>query len=207
MVTGSVTHARNLCDDVEWSAQDATRTERDFLGRCVEAAIKAGATTINMPDTVGYTYPGRIRRACSRPDRERVPGADRWSSRPTATTTWAWPSPTLSPACRPARGRSNGGQRHRRAGRQRRARGGGDGAAGARRQAAVPDRHRHPAAHPRQPLRLGHHRLSGAVQQGHRRQERLRPRERHPPGRHAEERRDLRDHAARGRRREGGPPW
>src|SRR5512136_1487894 len=57
MVTKSVGHARNLCGDVEWSAEDATRTERDFLLRCVEAAITAGATTINLPDTVGYTYP------------------------------------------------------------------------------------------------------------------------------------------------------
>jgi 2-isopropylmalate synthase len=57
LITKSVTHARNLCGDVEWSAQDATRTEQDFLRRCVEAAIKAGATTINIPDTVGYTYP------------------------------------------------------------------------------------------------------------------------------------------------------
>jgi 2-isopropylmalate synthase len=57
LVTGSVTHARNLCGDVEWSAQDATRTERDVLRRCVEAAIRAGATTINIPDTVGYSYP------------------------------------------------------------------------------------------------------------------------------------------------------
>jgi 2-isopropylmalate synthase len=57
MITGSVTYARNLCGDVEWSAQDATRTEQDFLRRCVETAIKAGATTINIPDTVGYTYP------------------------------------------------------------------------------------------------------------------------------------------------------
>src|SRR6201996_8548264 len=56
-IVGSVSHARNLCGDVEWSAQDATRTERDYLRRCVEAAIKAGATTINIPDTVGYTYP------------------------------------------------------------------------------------------------------------------------------------------------------
>jgi len=56
-ITASVTHARNLCGDVEWSAQDATRTERDVLRRCVEAAIKAGAGTINIPDTVGYTYP------------------------------------------------------------------------------------------------------------------------------------------------------
>jgi 2-isopropylmalate synthase len=56
-VTRSVTHARNLVGDVEWSAEDATRSEREFLARCVEAAIKAGATTINIPDTVGYTYP------------------------------------------------------------------------------------------------------------------------------------------------------
>src|SRR5262249_14832841 len=56
-VTSSVTYARNLVGDVEWSAEDATRTDRDFLRRCVEAAIKAGATTINIPDTVGYTYP------------------------------------------------------------------------------------------------------------------------------------------------------
>ncbi len=67
-----MTYARNLCGDVEWSAQDATRTERDFLRRCVEAAIRAGATTINIPDTVGYTYPDRIRRGVPRPDRERA---------------------------------------------------------------------------------------------------------------------------------------
>ena len=56
-VVDSVTLARKLCDDVEWSAEDGTRTEHDFLCRCVEAAIKAGAHTINIPDTVGYTTP------------------------------------------------------------------------------------------------------------------------------------------------------
>jgi 2-isopropylmalate synthase len=56
-VTDSVTLARKLIDDVEWSAEDGTRTEHDFLCRCVEAAIKAGARTINIPDTVGYTTP------------------------------------------------------------------------------------------------------------------------------------------------------
>ncbi len=56
-VTDSVTLARKLCDDVEWSAEDGTRTEHDFLCRTVEAAIKAGARTINIPDTVGYTTP------------------------------------------------------------------------------------------------------------------------------------------------------
>src|SRR6201990_89795 len=57
LVVAQVTRARGHTDDVEWSAEDATRTEHDFLCRCVEAAIKAGATTINIPDTVGYTVP------------------------------------------------------------------------------------------------------------------------------------------------------
>jgi len=56
-IAQSVQLARNLCDDVEWSAEDGTRTERDFLCRAVETAIKAGARTINIPDTVGYTIP------------------------------------------------------------------------------------------------------------------------------------------------------
>ena len=56
-VIDSVTRARGYTDDVEWSAEDGSRTEHDFLCRCVEAAIKAGARTINIPDTVGYTVP------------------------------------------------------------------------------------------------------------------------------------------------------
>ncbi len=53
----TVSHARNLCDNVQWSPMDATRTEWEYLKRVVEIAIKAGATTINIPDTVGYTAP------------------------------------------------------------------------------------------------------------------------------------------------------
>lgn len=56
-VIDSVTRARNYCDDVEWSPEDGTRTDRDFLCRTVESAINAGAGTINIPDTVGYTMP------------------------------------------------------------------------------------------------------------------------------------------------------
>ncbi len=56
-VIDSVTRARNLCDDVEWSCEDGSRTEPDFLCRTVESAIAAGATTINIPDTVGYAIP------------------------------------------------------------------------------------------------------------------------------------------------------
>src|SRR5260370_20447945 len=50
-VIDSVTHARNLCDDVEWSAEDGSRSDHDFLCRVVEAAIKAGAPPITTPPT------------------------------------------------------------------------------------------------------------------------------------------------------------
>src|SRR5919199_4094260 len=56
-VIESVTRARRYTDNVEWSGMDASRTEPDFLFRCIESAIKAGATTVNIPDTVGYAYP------------------------------------------------------------------------------------------------------------------------------------------------------
>jgi 2-isopropylmalate synthase len=56
-VAESVTFARSFTDDVEWSAEDGSRTEDDFLCECVETAIKCGATTINIPDTVGYAVP------------------------------------------------------------------------------------------------------------------------------------------------------
>ncbi len=71
----TVTHARNLCDNVQWSPMDATRTEHDYLCRVVEVAIRAGATTINIPDTVGYTAP-RESADLIRMLMERVPGAD-----------------------------------------------------------------------------------------------------------------------------------
>ena len=74
-IHATVTRARNLCEDVQWSPMDATRTERDYLCRVVEAAIKAGATTINIPDTVGYTAP-RESADLIRMLIEKVPGAD-----------------------------------------------------------------------------------------------------------------------------------
>ena len=72
----TVTHARNLCDNVQWSPMDATRTEHDYLCRVVEIAIKAGATTINIPDTVGYTAP-RESADLIRMLLNRVPDADK----------------------------------------------------------------------------------------------------------------------------------
>ncbi|HPD83669.1 MAG: 2-isopropylmalate synthase [Alphaproteobacteria bacterium] len=56
-IAESVTFARGFTDDVEWSAEDGSRTEEDYLCQCVETAIKCGATTINIPDTVGYAVP------------------------------------------------------------------------------------------------------------------------------------------------------
>jgi 2-isopropylmalate synthase len=57
----AVRRARQFTDDVEFSAEDATRSDRDFLCRVVEEVIRAGATTINLPDTVGYATPADIR--------------------------------------------------------------------------------------------------------------------------------------------------
>ena len=56
-INDTVLHARNLCEDVQWSPMDATRTDMDYMCKTVELAIKSGATTINIPDTVGYTAP------------------------------------------------------------------------------------------------------------------------------------------------------
>ncbi|HSW11536.1 MAG TPA: 2-isopropylmalate synthase [Solimonas sp.] len=77
----AVKWAREYTDDVEFSAEDALRSDIDFLCRIFEAVIKAGATTLNVPDTVGYTVPwqlgDRFRQLI-----ERVPGSDKviWSA-------------------------------------------------------------------------------------------------------------------------------
>jgi 2-isopropylmalate synthase len=72
----AVKHAKSLCADVEFSPEDATRTDVPFLCQVVEAVIAAGATTVNIPDTVGYTMPEEygslIRTLC-----EKVPGIDK----------------------------------------------------------------------------------------------------------------------------------
>ncbi len=56
-----VAHARSLCDDIEFSPEDASRSERDFLVEVLEIAIAEGATTLNIPDTVGYAMPAEYR--------------------------------------------------------------------------------------------------------------------------------------------------
>ena len=72
----AITHARKYTDDVQFSAEDATRSDLDFLCRVIEAVINAGATTINLPDTVGYSTPDEIE-AFFASILNRVPNADK----------------------------------------------------------------------------------------------------------------------------------
>ena len=76
----SVRYAKNACPDVEFSPEDGSRSDPDFLCRVLEAAIQEGATTINIPDTVGYAVPEQFG-AMIRSLRERVPNSDKavWS--------------------------------------------------------------------------------------------------------------------------------
>ena len=71
----SVRLAKSFCDDVEFSPEDATRTDRDFLCQMMQAVIDAGATTVNIPDTVGYTMPTEFAEIIEML-RERVPGIE-----------------------------------------------------------------------------------------------------------------------------------
>jgi 2-isopropylmalate synthase len=71
-----VTYARNLTDDVEWSCEDGTRTDMDFMCKIVELAISSGAKTINIPDTVGYTIPSEFKKIITTL-KNKVPNIDK----------------------------------------------------------------------------------------------------------------------------------
>jgi isopropylmalate/homocitrate/citramalate synthase len=104
-VKTTVAFARTLCDDVEFSPEDAGRSEPEFLWRVLEVAIAAGATTVNIPDTVGYTTPDEFG-ALIAGIRENVPNIEQArSSASTATTISGWRPRTRWPGCAPARGR------------------------------------------------------------------------------------------------------
>jgi 2-isopropylmalate synthase len=75
-VDRAVRQARGYCDDVEFSAEDATRSDWDYLVQVFTTALEAGASTLNVPDTVGYTQPEEYA-ALIRELRERVPGSER----------------------------------------------------------------------------------------------------------------------------------
>ena len=102
----AVRRARNYTDDVEFSCEDAGRTPIDHLCRMVEAAIDAGATTVNIPDTVGLHGARGVRRHHHDALQPRPTSTGR-SFRCTATTTPAWPRPTRSPPFSTARARSS----------------------------------------------------------------------------------------------------
>ena len=74
-IAAMVALAKSYCDDVEFSPEDATRTDRDFLIKVCEVAIQAGATTLNLPDTVGYCVPQEYAQMFL-DVRARVPGID-----------------------------------------------------------------------------------------------------------------------------------
>ena len=76
IATAGVRRARRYCDDVEFSPEDASRTEPEFLAEVVAAAIKAGATTVNIPDTVGFAMPDQFAETIRRL-RENVANIDR----------------------------------------------------------------------------------------------------------------------------------
>ncbi len=76
IINDTVTLARKHTDNVEWSAMDATRSDIDYLCKAVEVAIEAGATTINLPDTVGYALPDNITDMFTQV-KQRVPNIDK----------------------------------------------------------------------------------------------------------------------------------
>jgi 2-isopropylmalate synthase len=85
----AVRFAKSFCEDVEFSPEDATRSDVDFLCEVLEAVVEAGATTVNIPDTVGYTVPSEFAELITR-IRQQVRGIGRVVIPRTATMTWGW---------------------------------------------------------------------------------------------------------------------
>ena len=196
----AVAHARSLVDDVEFSPMDATRADVEFTAEVLQAAIDEGATTINIPDTVGYAMPNEYAAFLARlyelvPDLRDVVLSRALPRRPRPGRRQL--------LRRPAGGRAPGrvrDQRPRRARGQRVAGGDRDAAAHARGRRRPDDRHQHARDRPHQPAGLAPDRLRRAAQQGDRGPQRVPARVRHPPGRRAQGALDLRDHV-RGVRR------
>ena len=139
-------------EDVEFSPMDATRADVEFTAEVLQAALDEGATTINIPDTVGYAMPDEYAAFLTEALRAGAGPARRRRSRSTATTTSGWPSPTRFAGVQ--RGRPPGrvrDQRHRRARGQRVARGDRDAAAHARGRHRPDDRHQHARDRPHEP--------------------------------------------------------
>jgi 2-isopropylmalate synthase len=88
-----VAYAKTFTDDVEFSPEDAGRSDPEFMYQVLAAAIAAGATTVNIPDTVGYLTPSEFGNLI-RGIKENVPNIDQALFPFTVITTWAWQSPT-----------------------------------------------------------------------------------------------------------------
>ena len=192
----AVRHAKSLCADVEFSPEDATRTDVPFLCQVVEAVIAAGATTVNIPDTVGYTMPEEygqlIRTLC-----EKVAGIEKV---------------TISTHCHNDLGlavaNSLAGVQHGARQVECTINGIGERAGNASLEEIVmamrvrPDRYAYETAivseqtYSFQPDAGGDHAGSGAAQQSHHRTQCVRARGGNSPGWHAEESADLRNHDA-----------
>ncbi len=201
----AVKRARRYTDNVEFSPEDAGRSETDFLCRVLEAVIEAGARTVNIPDTVGYNVPYQFGELIGTLI-ERVPNADK---------------AVFSVHCHNDLGLAVANSLSAVLAGARQVEctinGLGERAGNASLEEIVmairtrQDRFDcdtsldHDADRPLLAAGLGHHRVRRAAQQGHRRRQRLRARVRHPPGRRAEEPRDLRDHERRGRGLDGEP--
>ena len=194
----SVRLARSLCADVEFSCEDATRTETDFLLEVCKAAVEAGATTINIPDTVGYAtvdeYGGLIDAICREVAGERdiVISTHCHNDLGLATATHAGGHPP---------GRAAGGMHHQRPGRARGQRLAGrdrDGPAHPPGYLRPEGQPQHSRALPPEPPGRGPQRHGDSAQQGRGGRQRLRSPERHPSARRAARARHLRNHEARG---------
>ena len=95
-ISQMVSYAKSYCDDIEFSAEDASRSEWSFLAKCYSTAVAAGATTLNVPDTVGYSTPEEMFNLISYL-KAMWRAWKTWISPSTATTTWAWLWPTPWP--------------------------------------------------------------------------------------------------------------
>ena len=186
-----VAYARSLCADVEFSPEDAGRSDPEFLYQVLGEAIQAGATTLNIPDTVGYTLPDEFGALIAGIIRH-TPGVENCvvSVHCHNDLGLATANTLAGIQRRGAPGRGDH-QRHRRAGRQHRPGRGGDGAAHPPDELQPVHRHRHHPDHPDEQAGQQLHRYRRPAQQGHRRGQCLCPRGRHPPGWHAQEQPDL----------------
>ena len=180
MAVSAVERAKGYCEDVEFSPMDATRTDLEYLYQLLEATIAAGATTVNIADTVGYTIPAEFAERIAL-IRQNVPNIDKAVVSVhchndlglAAANTLA----AVSAGARQVEGCING--------------------LGERDPQGPPERphgYRHDPDIPDQPPGQRHHRIPRSGEQGDRRRERLPPRVGYPSGRDSQGTHDLRDH-------------